>query len=83
MTDDRPADGGHPAPEPSGEAFVYRESAYTNPEELAIALMADWGNAARWFFQPRDRHAGSAGSGSASGWPPWTGRGMRTPAVPS
>ena len=57
VTDDRPADGGHPAAEPSGEAFVYRELAYTNPEELAIALMADWGNAARWFFQPRDRHA--------------------------
>ena len=57
VADDRPADGGTPTPEPSGEAFVYRESAYTNPEELAIALMTDWGNAARWLFQPRDGHA--------------------------
>jgi serine/threonine protein kinase len=57
VADDRPADGAGPVPGPSGEAFVYRESRYTDPEELAIALMADWGGAARWFFQPRDGHA--------------------------
>jgi Protein kinase domain len=54
VADDRPAGGGTPAAEPSGEAFAYRESSYTNPEELAIALMTDWGGAVSWLFQSRD-----------------------------
>jgi Protein kinase domain len=57
VPDDRPADGTAAAPGPSREAFVYRESPYAEPEDLAIALMADWEGAASWLFMARDGHA--------------------------
>lgn len=57
VSDDRPAYGAAPAPRPANEAFVYRESSYTDPEVLAIDLMADWGGAVSLLFLPRDGRA--------------------------